>query len=107
MRAMVVKQGLVVTDAGTGELNAAYGGLGKITGSIMPFVWANLYKLCSSSRIALHSSHLVVAASTPPSPPPPRLRSTVIPGKTAVGVGFWPGRYDASRALAAAASERN
>ena len=35
-RAMVVKQGIEVTSAGRGELNAAFGGLGQIAGVVIP-----------------------------------------------------------------------
>ena len=36
IRAMVVKQGIVSTDAGKGELNSALSGLGQISGIVMP-----------------------------------------------------------------------
>lgn len=44
MRGMVVKQGIVETSAGKASLNAAYGGLGKLTGMFMPLVWAGIFK---------------------------------------------------------------
>eukprot|EP01052_Picozoa_sp_SAG31_P034982 SAG31_NODE_4161_length_3522_cov_1.727432_2_plen_122_part_00 len=43
MRAMIVKQGLEVSDAGRGELNAAYGGIGSIVGTVSPLLWGSLY----------------------------------------------------------------
>jgi hypothetical protein len=43
IRAMVLKQGIGATDAGQGELNAAYGGLGLSIGVIMPYFWGRLY----------------------------------------------------------------
>ena len=45
IRAMIVKQGVVVTEAGKGELNAALSGLGQIAGIIMPgFFWGPLFR---------------------------------------------------------------
>ena len=44
IRAMIVKQGIVVTEAGKGELNAALSGLGQIAGIAMPgFFWGLLF----------------------------------------------------------------
>ena len=44
IRAMIVKQGIVVTEAGKGELNAALSGLGQIAGIVMPgFFWGPLF----------------------------------------------------------------
>ena len=45
IRAMVVKQGIVATDAGKGELNSALSGLGQISGIVMPgFFWGPLFR---------------------------------------------------------------
>ena len=44
LQAMVVKQGLSCTDAGKGELVAAYKGLNTIAGFVWPMVWARLYE---------------------------------------------------------------
>jgi hypothetical protein len=45
-RAMVVKQGLAVCggEVGRGELNAAYAGLGTLTGMFGPLLWGALYQ---------------------------------------------------------------
>ena len=39
MRAMVIKQGISTTSAGRGALNAAYAGLGQLSGVIFPLLW--------------------------------------------------------------------
>ena len=44
MRAMVVRQGIGATTAGRGALNAAYAGLGQLSGIIFPLLWGGLYK---------------------------------------------------------------
>jgi hypothetical protein len=43
IRAMVLAQGIAVTDAGKGELNAAYGGLGLSIGVVMPYLLCSTY----------------------------------------------------------------
>lgn len=45
IKAMMIHQGVSVTDAGKGKLSAAVGGLGNLAGIVMPaFVWAPLFK---------------------------------------------------------------
>eukprot|EP01050_Picozoa_sp_SAG11_P013630 SAG11_NODE_1606_length_4591_cov_1.769813_1_plen_189_part_00 len=45
IKAMLIKQGVSVTDAGKGKLAAAIAGLGNLAGIVMPaFVWAPLFK---------------------------------------------------------------
>ena len=41
MRAMVIKQGISTTSAGRGALNAAYGGLGQLSGIVFPLLWSS------------------------------------------------------------------
>jgi len=49
VRAMIVKQGIEVTSAGKGELNAAISGLGSLSGIIGPgLLWGPLFKRCSA-----------------------------------------------------------
>jgi hypothetical protein len=52
MRAMIVKQGMETSDAGKGELNAAYGGIGSIVGVFSPLMWGSLYKFFSGPKPA-------------------------------------------------------
>ena len=47
MRAMVIKQGISVTTAGRGALNAAYAGLGQVSGIVFPLLWGYLFKCFS------------------------------------------------------------
>ena len=47
MRAMVVKQGLEVSNVGKGQLNAAYSGLGQITAVVSALWWGGLYRFFS------------------------------------------------------------
>jgi hypothetical protein len=45
IKAMMIKQGISVTDVGKGKLTAAQNGLGNLAGIVMPaFVWAPLFK---------------------------------------------------------------
>ena len=37
-------------DAGKGELNAAYGGLGMIMGVVMPMIWGTIFKVSQDPR---------------------------------------------------------
>jgi hypothetical protein len=39
-----VKQGVTVTNVGKGELNAAFGSLGTLTGIITPMLWGRMYQ---------------------------------------------------------------
>ena len=48
MRAMVVTQGVRVSDAGRGQLNAAYSGLGQITAVFSALWWGGLYRYFSN-----------------------------------------------------------
>eukprot|EP01045_Picozoa_sp_COSAG04_P008468 COSAG04_NODE_469_length_13856_cov_8.973832_3_plen_272_part_00 len=51
VRAMIVKQGIEVTSAGKGELNAAISGLGSLSGIIGPgLLWGPLFKRCSAGN---------------------------------------------------------
>ena len=66
---MITKQGMAVTDAGRGELSAAYDGLASALGVFTPFLWANLYaffqrlpKDSTMFRIFGPGGHFVVAA---------------------------------------------
>jgi hypothetical protein len=69
---MIVKQGVSVTDAGRGELNSAYSGLGTIIGVAMPLVWSRLYGFFSTTAPASASPWARVwRPGAPPSPPPP------------------------------------
>ena len=45
---MVVKQGIAVTSAGRGALNAAYSGLGQLSGMVFPLFIASLFKFFQS-----------------------------------------------------------
>ena len=62
LRSMVVKQGIEVTTAGRGEINAAFAGLGQITGVFMPLFWSNCFAWFANTR-ALKGGFLIVAAS--------------------------------------------
>ena len=66
---LVVKQGLAVTTAGRGEINAAFESLASITQVFMPAVWVFLFRLCyeakgGSALVALvgPGGHFLVAA---------------------------------------------
>ena len=59
---MVVKQGIEVTTAGRGEINAAFAELGQITGVFMPLFWSNCFAWFANTR-ALKGGFLIVAAS--------------------------------------------
>jgi hypothetical protein len=49
---MIVKQGLAVSDAGRGELSAAYDGLASLIGVFSPFLWAGLYTFFAGHEAA-------------------------------------------------------
>ena len=53
---LVVKQGLAVTTAGRGELNAAFEGLTSITQVFMPAVWVFLFRLCYEAQVHKQSA---------------------------------------------------
>ena len=48
---LVVKQGLAVTTAGRGEINAAFESLASITQVFMPAVWVFLFRLCCKTAL--------------------------------------------------------
>ena len=54
MRAMIITQGLRVSDAGRGQLNAAYSGLGQITAVFSALWWGGLYRYFSSQGPDTH-----------------------------------------------------
>lgn len=66
---MITKQGMAVTNAGRGELSAAYDGLASALGIFTPFLWANLYayfqrlpKDSTMFRVFGPGGHFIVAA---------------------------------------------
>ena len=50
MRAMVVKQGITVSDVGKAEINAAFSGLGDMINVIAPTIWGALYSMFLTSQ---------------------------------------------------------
>jgi hypothetical protein len=67
---MIVKQGLAVTNAGRGEINAAFEGLTSITQLFMPAVWVWLFRMAieapphsAVARIVGPGGHFLVAAA--------------------------------------------
>ena len=68
--AMIVKQGLAVTNAGRGEINAAFESLTSITQLYMPAVWVWLFRVAIEappdsviSRVVGPGGHFLVAAA--------------------------------------------
>lgn len=68
--AMIVKQGLAVTNAGRGEINAAFESLTSITQLFMPAVWVWLFRVAIEAppdslvaRIVGPGGHFLVAAA--------------------------------------------
>ena len=89
IRAMIVKQGIVVTEAGKGELNAALSGLGQIAGIVMPgFFWGPLFRFFAEGGGSASATRLrAVLASQPRQLPLPSGRSTILRG-----LGTYPDR---------------
>lgn len=68
--AMIVKQGLAVTNAGRGEINAAFESLTSITQLYMPAVWVWLFRMAIEappesiiSKVVGPGGHFLVAAA--------------------------------------------